>query len=206
MPFDLTGMPGSFQSYINDILHTYLDIFCVFYLDDILIYSDTPEEHVQHVHLILKALQEHGLYVKLEKCEFHVQEINFLGFVITPNGIRMSTDRIATITEWPVPRSLTEIQIFLGFANFYRRFVIGYSRVVIPITSLLRKGRRFEWNSKAQEAFDKLKSLFASKPVLRHFDPELPSTLHTDSSGFALSGIISQPHNGQLCHGSASTS
>ena len=120
MPFGLTGAPGSFQSYINDILRTYLDIFCVVYLDDILIYSDTPKEHVQHVCLILKALQEHGLYVKLEKCEFHVQEINFLGFVITPNGVRMSDDRISTITEWPVPRSLTEIQIFLGFANFYR--------------------------------------------------------------------------------------
>ena len=123
MPFGLTGAPGSFQSYINEILRPYLDIFCVVYLDDILIYSDTMEEHVRQVRLILKALQEHGLYVKLEKCEFHVETINFLGFVITPNGIHMDPDRIATITEWPVPRSVTEIQIFLGFANFYRRFI-----------------------------------------------------------------------------------
>jgi len=198
MPFGLTGGPGSFQSYINNILRAYLDFFCVVYLDDILIYSDNDEEHIQHVRLVLKALQEHGLYVKLEKCEFHVQEITFLGFVITPNGIHMDSDHIATVTEWPVPRSITEVQIFLGFTNFYRRFIDGYSRVVIPITSLLRKGRRFEWNSHAQEAFDNLKSLFASEPLLRHFDPELPTTLHTDSSGFALSGIISQPHDGRL--------
>ena len=194
MPFGLTGAPGSFQSYINEILRPHLDIFCVVYLDDILIYSDTLEEHIRQVRLVLKALQEHGLYVKLEKCEFHVQSINFLGFVITPNGVHMDRDRITTITEWPAPRSVTEIQIFLGFANFYRRFIEGYSRVVIPITTLLRKGHSFEWNSHTQKAFDNLKSLFASEPILCHFDPELLITLHTDASSSVMSGIISQPH------------
>src|SRR5437773_10213438 len=139
-----------------------------------------------------KKLLEHGLFVKLEKCQFSVQEISFLGFVISPQGISMDSDRISTISEWPVPRSVTDIQVFLGFANFYRRFIDGYSRVVMPITSLLRtKGAPpFEWSPTAQEAFDRLKVLFTSTPILRHFDPGLPVTLHSDSSGFAISGII----------------
>ena len=198
MPFGLTNAPASFQAYANDAIREYLDLFAVVYLDDILIYSDTLEEHIQHVRQVLKKLQDHGLYVKLEKCEFHVQKISFLGFIITPEGISMDPERIATIADWPVPESLLEVQIFLGFANFYRRFIDGYSRVIMSITSLLRKGQRFEWNPAAQSAFDTLKSSFTSAPILRHFDPDLDITLHADSSGFAISGLISQPHDGHL--------
>src|SRR4030095_6624486 len=106
-----------------------------------------------HVRQVLKKLLEHGLYVKLEKCQFSVQEISFLGFVISPQGISMDPDRISTISDWPVPRSITDIQVFLGFTNFYCRFIDGYSRVVVLITSLLKKGQQFEWSSVAQEAF-----------------------------------------------------
>src|SRR5437773_1056722 len=163
-------------------------------------YSTTLEEHILHLRQVLQKLLEHGLFVKLEKCQFSVQEISFLGFVISPQGISIDADRISTISEWPVPRSVTDIQVFLGFANFYRRFIDGYSRVVMPITSLLRtKGAPpFNWSPVAQEAFDRLKVLFTSAPILRHFDPALPVTLHSDSSGFAISGIISQPHDGLL--------
>ena len=110
----------------------------------------------------------------------------------------MDPDRIKTIVEWPVPKSQHDIQVFFGFANFYRRFIEGYSRVVLPLTNLLRKMRKFLWTSTAQSAFDRLKTLFTSAPILKHFDSELPSTLHADSSGAAISGIISQPHNGVL--------
>src|SRR5437762_7421274 len=200
MPFGLCNAPGSFQGYINDVIHEFLDKFAVAYLDDILIYSNTLEEHILHVRQVLQKLLEHGLFVKLEKCQFSVQEISVLGFVISPQGSSMDSDRISTISDWPVPRSVTDIQVFLGFANFYRRFIDGYSHVVMPITSLLRtKGSPpFEWSPAAQEAFDRLKVLFTSAPILRHFDPNPPVTLHSDSSGFALSGIISQPHNSLL--------
>jgi RNase H-like domain found in reverse transcriptase/Reverse transcriptase (RNA-dependent DNA polymerase)/Integrase zinc binding domain/Chromo (CHRromatin Organisation MOdifier) domain/Integrase core domain len=197
MPFGLTNAPASFQAYANDCLREYLDKFCVAYLDDILIYSDSLEEHIQHVRMILQRLRECGLYVKLEKCDFHVQEISFLGFIISPDGVSMDPKRIATIVEWPVPESVHDVQVFLGFANFYRRFIEKYSRVVLPITSLLRKGQPFVWTPKAQAAFDELKSAFSSAPILRHFDPELPISLHTDSSGFALSGILSQLFEGE---------
>jgi hypothetical protein len=197
MPFGLTGAPGTFQAYVNDALREFLDEFCVVYLDDILIFSETLEEHIQHVRKVLLRLKECGLFVKLPKCEFHVQKLSFLGFIISPDGISMDPQRISTIVEWPVPESVYDVQVFLGFANFYRRFIDGYSRVVLPITQLLRKNQKFVWSSKAQDAFDRLKSLFTSAPVLRHFDPELPISLYTDSSGFALSGIISQLYEGR---------
>jgi len=199
MPFGLCNAPASFQAYINDALREYLDEFCIAYMDDVLVYSHgTLEEHITHVRKVLTRLQEHELYVKLEKCEFHVQETRFLGFIISPNGIAMEPDRIKTVTEWPVPRSIHDIQVFLGFANFYRRFIKAYSRVVLPITDLLRKTKKFLWTNQAQEAFDKLKTLFTTAPILKHFDPDLPITLHADSSGAAISGIISQPHDGIL--------
>ena len=118
MPFGLCNAPASFQGYVNDVIREYLDKFAITYLDDILIYSNSLEEHIFHVRQVLKKLLEHGLYVKLEKCEFHVQEISFLGFVISPKCISMDPARISTISDWPVPRSVTDVQVFLGFANF----------------------------------------------------------------------------------------
>ena len=197
MPFGLTNAPASFQAYVNDCLRNFLDIFCVVYLDDVLIFSDTLEEHVVHVKKVLSRLREYGLTCKLSKCEFHVTSVSFLGFIISPDGISMEPDRVTAITEWPVPKSVQDVQIFLGFANFYRRFIEGYSHITSPISALLRKNQQFRWSSKAQEAFEELKRHFTSAPVLRHFDPDLPIRLHTDASGFAISGIISQLHDSQ---------
>ena len=199
MPFGLCNASATFQSYINDALREFLDEFCIAYLDDVLIYTDgSLDDHINHVRQVLQRLLENGLYVKLKKCEFHVQETKFLGFIISPDGIAIDPDRIATIVDWPTPKSQYNILVFLGFANFYRRFVEAYSRVVLPLTNLLRKSQRFLWTKWAQEAFDTLKKLFTNASILKHFDPDLPITLHTDSSGAAISGIISQPHNDVL--------
>ena len=195
MPFGLTNAPASMQAYANDCLRDYLDLFCIVYLDDILIYSNTLEEHVTHVRQVLTRLTEYGLSYKREKCEFHTSTLSFLGFVILPTGISMDPDRIAAIVEWPAPENIHDIQDFLGFANFYHRFVDGFSRVVSPITILLRKGQRFHWSRQAQSAFDELKRRFTTAPILKHFDPDLPIRLHTDASGFAISGIVSQLHD-----------
>jgi hypothetical protein len=200
MPFGLTNAPASFQSYANDCLREFLDVFCIVYIDDVLIYSRTLEEHIAHVKKVLTRLREYGLTCKLSKCEFHATSTSFLGFIISPDGISMEPDRVAAITEWPIPTSVHDIQIFLGFANFYRRFIHGYSRVTAPMTSLLRKNQRFEWSSLAQEAFDELKRRFTTAPVLRHFDPDLSIRLHTDASSFAISGILSQLHPDSQWH------
>ena len=169
-------------------------------MDDILIYLNSLQEHILHVRTVLQKLLSAGLYAKLEKCEFHIQKVSFLGFIISSKGISMDPECIRTVAEWPVPESILDIQVFLGFSNFYYRFIEGYSCVVLPITHLLRKGQPFEWSMEAQASFDKLKSFFMSKPILHHFDPELPTTVHADSSRFAVSGIVSQPDADSILH------
>ena len=125
MPFGLTNAPTTFQHMINDIFPEYLDDFVVIYLDDILVFSSSMEEHTHHVRLILSKLREHGLYAKRQKCEFDRNSIEFLGYVISPHGITMDPRTIKSIQEWVMPKRVTDVQSFLCFANFYRRFIKG---------------------------------------------------------------------------------
>ncbi|THC87561.1 hypothetical protein EYZ11_012993 [Aspergillus tanneri] len=204
MPFGLANAPATFQSYINRALSNLLDHCCVVYLDDILIYSQSEEEHVEHVTAVLERLRQFGLYAKLSKCSFHVKSVEYLGFIITPSGIQMEESRVATIQAWPEPTTVREIMIFLGFANFYRRFIEGYSRIALPLTQLTRGeqggrskrqwflNQRLELPEDARVAFNKLKSAFSSAPLLSHYDPRNRTRVETDASGFAISAIISQ--------------
>jgi RNase H-like domain found in reverse transcriptase/Reverse transcriptase (RNA-dependent DNA polymerase)/Integrase zinc binding domain/Chromo (CHRromatin Organisation MOdifier) domain len=200
MPFGLTNAPATFQHFMNDTLRNFLDDFCVVYLDDILVYSQTMDDHRSHVRQILDRLREARLYAKLEKCCFHVEEVEFLGYIISSKGIRMDPAKISSITSWPIPRSVHDIQVFIGFANFYRRFIFNYSNVLRPITSLLKKNVPFSWSSIAQESFDLLKTAFTTAPVLQHFDPSLPSIVEADSSDFALACILSQRNANGVLH------
>ena len=124
MPFGLTNAPATFQAYINEALKGLLDVTCVPYMDDICIYSDSVEEHAEHVREVLTRLRKAGLYVKLSKCEFDKQEIAFLGYVIGVHGVRMDDAKVKAITDWPVPQNFRDIQVFIRFANFYRRFIL----------------------------------------------------------------------------------
>jgi hypothetical protein len=119
MPFGLANAPATFQAYINKALSDLLDICCVVYLDDILIYSSSIEEHHRHVRMVMDRLRQYKLYVKLSKCAFDTDTVRFLGFIIDPTGIHMEPEHISTIKDWPMPKSVKEIQVFLGFANFY---------------------------------------------------------------------------------------
>jgi len=138
MPFGLTNAPATFQAYMDECLEAYLDDFVICYLDDILIYSSELAEHESHVSRVLAKLKESGLYCKVEKCEFSVSEVNFLGFIISENGVAMEPERVATIEDWPTPACVKDIQILLGFTNFYRRFIRKYAKITAPITDLLR--------------------------------------------------------------------
>jgi hypothetical protein len=137
MPFGLANAPAAFQSYIIATLCPYLNVFVIAYLDNIVVYSNTAAEHMEHVHAVLKVLLKMGLYLKLRKCEFNAKEIGFVRFVITPEEVRMELDRIATIEECPMPESHRNIQVFLGFTNFYRSFMKCFSRIVQPMTAML---------------------------------------------------------------------
>jgi hypothetical protein len=187
---------------MNDTFRDFLDKFLIIYLDDLLVYSDNLAEHKKHVRMVLERLQAEGLCLKPSKCQFHVQEVAFLGFTIGPNGVQMDQSKVEAITTWPAPKSVHDIRVFLGLANFYRRFIKGFSKVVAPMTSLLKKNnlKRFRWTAEAQSSFEELKTAFTSAPILRHFDPSLPLIVEADASDYAQGGVISQrdPENGEL--------
>ncbi len=206
LPFGLTNAPATFQAYINKALSGFLDTFVVVYLDDILIYSRSEKEHRRHVRLVLERLRKYRLYVKLSKCAFDVETVNFLGFVISPKGVEMEKSRILAISSWPEPTCVRDIQVFLGFSNFYRRFIEGYSRVAAPLTNLTkgaRKGKEqpaFVFNEAAREAFQELKEHFTSAPMLVHHDPSRRIRIEPDASGFAIAAILSELCDDGLWH------
>ena len=192
MPFGLTNAPTVFQHMANDIFRDFLDIFTIVYLDDILIYSKTQEEHDVHVRQVLQRLREYGLYAKLEKCCFDRNEVEFLGYVVSPKGISMDPTKVQTVLEWQTPCSVRDVQCFLGFANFYRKFIKNYSDIVFPLTQLTRKDQTFSWNSSASKAFENLKRAFTCAPILVHVDLAKPFIMEADASDFALGSILSQ--------------
>lgn len=192
MPFGLTNAPATMQRMVNEQLHEYLDVFVVAYLDDILIFSKSQAEHETHVRKVLEKLRGAGILLKPEKCEFHKEELEFLGFIVGTHGVRMNPKKVEAVLDWPTPRTVKEIQSFLGFANFYRRFIEGYSRISAPLTELTRKERQFDWTPRAQEAFEELKERFTRAPVLAVFNPELEITVETDASDFAIGACLSQ--------------
>ena len=200
MPFGLCNAPGTFQHFVNDTFREYLDDFMVAYLDDLLIYSNTLKEHKRHVRLVLQRLQDAGLHLKLSKCEFHVQTVSFLGYIISPKGISMDPVKIDSILSWPTPTCVLDIQTFLGFANFYRRFIRNYSRIIVPITNLLKKTVAFSWNTTANKAFKRLQKAFTTAPILRHFDPSHPAILETDASDYTEGGVVSQYDDDGILH------
>jgi len=195
MPFGLTNAPADFQRFIDDVLHPFLDNFCTDYLDDILIYSNTLQKHRIHVKTILTALSKAGLHLKPEKCEFHRTEVAYLGIIITNEGIKMDPRKVETIVQWGSPTNLHDVRAFLGFANFYRRFIKGYSEIVTPMVRLTKKEVIYNWDKACEEAFQKLKTSFTSAPILRHFDPDLEIIVETDASDYVSAGIMSQYHN-----------
>jgi RNase H-like domain found in reverse transcriptase/Reverse transcriptase (RNA-dependent DNA polymerase)/Integrase zinc binding domain/Chromo (CHRromatin Organisation MOdifier) domain len=198
MPFGLCNAPGTFQHFANDKFRDFLDEFLVIYLDDLLIYSNTLEEHKRHVRLVLERLQEAGLYIKPQKCQFHVKKVSFLGFMISSDGIHMDPAKVEAILGWERPKSAHDTLVFLGFANFYRRFIKNYSKIAAPLTNLTRKEVKFKWSPEAEEAFSSLKRAFCSAPILRHFDQTKPAIIEVDASDFAYGGVLSQYHDGVL--------
>ncbi|SAL96256.1 hypothetical protein [Absidia glauca] len=200
MPFGLTNAPASFQALINNVLREFLDICVVVYLDDILVFSTNQEDHDHHVKRVLKCLRDAGLYIKAEKCEFDKSEVEFLGFRIGAAGVSMDPAKVKTITDWPPPKTVHDVQVFLGFANFYRRFIRSYSKLTTPITNLLKKNTKFNWSEQTQQVFNQLKETFTTAPILQLFDPDLPCTIETDASNFAIAGVINQTGSDGILH------
>ncbi|RVW70717.1 Retrovirus-related Pol polyprotein from transposon 17.6 [Vitis vinifera] len=190
MPFGLTNAPATFCNLMNDVLFDYLDAFVVVYLDDIVVYSKTLIEHEKHLRLVFQRLRENRLYVKREKCEFAQEKITFLGHKINAGLIRMDKGKVQAIMEWTVPTKVTELRSFLGLANYYRRFIKGYSKRVSPFTKLLKKDNSWDWSMQCQMAFEGLKEAISTELVLRLPDLDLPFEVQTDASDRALGGVL----------------
>ncbi len=190
MPFGLSNTPSVFQAYINDVFRDMLNRGVVVYIDDMLIYSDSLETHVQHVRAVLNCLIEHRLFAKKEKCGFHQTLVSFLSYIISADGVTMD-NKVQSVLNWPQPTTVKELG-FLGFANFYTRFMRNFSITVAPLTSLFRGGKRLNWLPVAQNAFQQLKHRFTTAPILHHPDPYLESIVEVDVSNTGIGAILSQ--------------
>jgi hypothetical protein len=192
LPFGLTNAPATFMHLMHQSLRPLLDECALVFLDDILIYSKTLEEHQQHVRRVLDALREQKLYAKESKCEFFKHEVEFLGHRVGRDGVRMMEDKVQAIREWPTPRSVRDVRAFLGTAGYYRKFIRDFSATSAPLSDLTKDSVKFEWAEAHEAAFRRLKEAIAKGPVLILPDPSLPFVVHTDASGFAVGAVLQQ--------------
>ena len=193
MPFGLTNAPATFMTLMDRVLRPYLGNFVVVFLDDILIYSRSEEEHLEHLRLVFELLRAHKLYAKESKCEFFKEQVHYLGHIISNKGIMMDPDKVDAIVRWPHPTNLEELQIFLGLAGFYRKFIQDYAKIAVPMTNQLKdKGRSFTWGEEQQRSFDKLKVAIATAPILAIVDPHKPFVVETDASATAIGAVLIQ--------------
>ncbi|PKI46331.1 hypothetical protein CRG98_033274 [Punica granatum] len=192
MPFGLTNAPATFCTFMNKVLHPFLDRFVVVYLDDIIVYSRLLEDHVEHLRQVFEVFRENSLYVKREKCAFAKREVPFLSHNVGGGRVRMDPSKVASIMEWESPTKVTELRSFLGLANYYRRFIKGYSNITVPLTDLLKKARAWEWTDECQAAFDRLKRVVTDEPVLTLPCYGKPFEVETDASDFAIGGVLMQ--------------
>jgi hypothetical protein len=195
LPFGLTNAPAIFQSTMNDMLREYINRFVVVYLDDVLIFSRTPNEHREHLRLVLDKLREHRFYAKLSKCEFFKPQVHFLGHVISSEGVQVDPKKTAAVQEWPVPTGddrLHQLRAFLGLTNYFRKFIQGYASMVAPLTALLSTKTQWVWGAREQAAFDAVKQALLQPPVLTLPDFSKPFEVICDASGTGLGAVLLQ--------------
>jgi hypothetical protein len=201
MPFGLTNAPADFQRFIKDVLAPFLDRFTTAFLDDILIYSDSLEEHRVHVRQVLERLSTAGLHLKPEKCVFYRREVKYLSLIVGVDGIKMDPEKVTAVSEWAVPQTVKDVCSFLGFANFYGRFIRGYSELVRPLTRLTKKEIKFKWGPEEQATFAAVKKIaFTTAPVLRRFDHDRDVIVETDASDYVSAGVLSQYDDDGILH------
>jgi hypothetical protein len=190
--FGHSNAPVVFMCLMNGVFRDYLDKFVIVFLDDILVYSKSEEEHEQHLRMVLQVLREHQLYAKLSKCSFYQRQIHYLGHIILEEGIIVDPEMVEAIREWKAPRYVAEVRSFMGLAGYYRRFITGFSKIAYPITYLQRKEKKFQWKEDCEKRFQRLKQLLTSAPILRIADPNKYFVVCTDACKEGLGGVLSQ--------------
>ncbi|GBG45101.1 hypothetical protein CBR_g78561, partial [Chara braunii] len=192
MPFGLTNAPATFQCCMNDLFRPWLDRFVVVYLDDILVFSRTLEEHQGHLRQVLEKLRETNFKINAKKCDWAKTQVLYLGHVLDGDGVKPEDSKIAAIRDWPTPRTLTELRSFLGLANYYRKFVKNFSTIAAPLHRLLRKEIIWKWDKECTSAMKKLKQALIEYPVLKVADLSLPFVVTTDASQYGIGAVLRQ--------------
>jgi hypothetical protein len=192
MSFWLMNVLAHFMYLMNSIFMPELDQFVIVFIDDILVYSKSIEEHEEHLRLVLQRLQEHQLYVKFSKCKFWIKKVPFLGHVVSHEGITVDPGKVKEVLEWKPPMTVSEVRSFLGLADYYRRFILNFSKIMKPITELLKKGNKYVWSEACDEAFKHLKKLLITSPVLAQPGITKPFDVYCDASGTILGGVLMQ--------------
>ena len=191
MPFGLSNAPSTFMRLMNQVFRPFIGKFVVVYFDDILIYSKNEEEHQGHLTQVMEVLEREKLFGNLKKCTFFTSEVTFLGYIVTSHGIMVDESKIEAIRTWPTPKSIHDVRSFHGLASFYRRFIRDFSTIMAPMTEVI-KGTTFKWNSKAQEAFDQVKSKLTQAPVLALPCFDKVFEVECDASGVGIGGVLTQ--------------
>ena len=192
MPFGLCNAPATFQRIMNTVLREGLDQYVLVFLDDILIYSRTREEHLRHIREVLSRLRSEKLFGRLKKCDFFRTEVEYLGFDMGAEGIKPSLSKVRAILDWPTPENVTDVRSFLGLCSFYRRFIRWFSELAAPMTDLTKKDRAFVWDDGAEKSFNQLKTAMVTAPVLQLPDFEREFVVTTDASEVSVGGILQQ--------------
>ncbi|CAI7933648.1 unnamed protein product, partial [Closterium sp. NIES-54] len=192
MPFGLTNAPATFQAEMNHILRPLLDECVVVYLDDILIYSRDMKQHIEHLRRVFEILRREKFYVKLSKSEFALKKVQLLGHMVSAQGVHVDPKKIEAVRTWKTPENVKELQQFLGFANYYNRFVPHYAKIATPLTNLLKKNTLFKWEDVHQQAMEQLHTVLTSAPVLILPDPEKDYVIEADASDQAVRAVLMQ--------------
>jgi len=192
MYFGLTNFPATFQAMINDLFRDLINQRdTVTFIDNILVATDTEEGHDELVEKVLRRLEENDLFVKLEKCKWKVREVEFLGVVIGPKGVEIQKEKVEGVLNWPAPRNIKEVQKFLGLANYYRRFIKSFARIAAPLYMLVRKEQKWKWEKKQEEAFEELKAVFTTEPILAIPDIDREMRVEANASDYVIGGVLS---------------
>ncbi|KAK8684243.1 hypothetical protein V6N13_040273 [Hibiscus sabdariffa] len=192
MPFGLTNAPSTFMRLMNHVLRSFIGRFCVVYFDDILIYSKTLQDHVEHLRAVLQTLREEKLFGNLEKCVFCTNKLTFLGYIVSSKGVEVDPEKIKAIQEWPRPTSITQVRSFHGLASFYRRFVPNFSSITAPLTGIIKKNSTFSWGNEQEEAFLNIKDCLTRAPVLALPNFDKTFEIECDASGVGIGVVLMQ--------------
>ena len=192
MPFGLTNASAAFMDLMNRVFQPYLDRFVIIFIDDILVYSGSSEEHSKHLRIVLQTLRERQLYAKLSKCQFWFDRVAFLGHVISAEGVSVDPQKIEVVVNWKSPKNVTEVRSFLGLAGYYRKFVEGFSKIAAPLTKLTRKDFKYDWVDACHQSFEELKGRLTSAPVLALPNGRDGFMVYSDASRQGLGCVLMQ--------------